>query len=133
MLEGEQLTENEIEELSNQVEDEVEEYDEYSKYNKMLEGSPYIFGYAGLQRKVKKGGTEEKKTLCNFMPIPIKKLYLDNGRESEGWLEIEGVLNTKIGLPKIKVNYNRLEPMQWLLTPEWNLNARTFPPKANHC
>lgn len=132
MLEGEQLTENEIEELANQVEDSVEEYDEYSEYNKMLEGTPYTFGYAGLQRKVKKGATEEKKTLSNFMPLPVKKLYLDNGMESEGWLEIEGVLNNKIGLPKIKVNYNKLETMQWLVRPEWDLYARTFPPKSNH-
>ena len=35
--------------------EEIEELDEYREYNNMLYGTPYVFGYVGLQRKVKKG------------------------------------------------------------------------------
>ena len=78
--------------------EEIEELDEYKEYNNMLYGTPYVFGYVGLQRKVKKGNSEELKTLSNFMPIPTKKIYIDNGLEVEGFLEIAAVLNNKIRL-----------------------------------
>ena len=89
-------------------------------------------GYQGLQRKVKKGNIEENKTLSNFLPIPIKKVYKDNGLETEGYLEIAAVLNNRIKLHPIKVNYNKLENMQWIYQPEWDLLPQIYPPKSNH-
>ena len=76
--------------------EEMTEPDEYKEYNDMLYGTPYVFGYVGLQRKVKKGNSEELKTLSNFLPIPKKKIYIDNGLEVDGYLEIAAVLNSKI-------------------------------------
>lgn len=122
------LTPEEIQELNGNIEEE----DEYKEYNDKLYGTPYVFGYQGLQRKVKKGNSEEKKTLSNFMPLPTKKIYIDNGLESEGFLELEGVLYNKIKLPKIKVNYNKIENMSWLYKPEWDLRGTIYPPKGNH-
>ena len=101
--------------------DNIEEEDEYKEYNDMLIGTPYVFKYPGLLRKVKKGNSEEKKLLSNFMPLPSKKIYVDNGLEVEGYLELKAVLNNKVQLPKIKVNYNKLENMSWLYRPEWDL------------
>lgn len=112
--------------------DDIEEEDEYKEYNDMLEGTPYVFEYPGLLRKVKKGNSEEKKLLSNFMPLPSKKIYIDNGLEVEGYLELKAVLNNKVQLPKIKVNYNKLENMSWLYRPEWDLEAKVYPPKSNH-
>ena len=94
----EDLTSEEIEELNVNPEEIEELLDEYKEYNDKLYGTPYVFGYQGLQRKVKKGNSEELKTLSNFMPIPIKKIYIDNGLEEEGYLEIGAVLNSKIKL-----------------------------------
>lgn len=48
------------------------------------------------------------------MPIPIKKIYIDNGLEAEGYLEIGAVLNSKSKLNPVKVNYNKLENMGWI-------------------
>lgn len=92
---------------------EIEEPDKYKEYNDKLYGTPYVFGYQGLQRKVKKGNTEDNKTLSNFLPIPIKKVYKDNGLEEKGYLEVAAVLNNRIKLHPIKVNYNKLENMSW--------------------
>lgn len=110
------ITPEEIKDLGIEAE-EVQELDEYKAYNDMLYGTPYVFGYAGLQRKVKKGNSEELKTLSNFLPIPIKKIYIDNGLEAEGYLEIAAVLNNKIKMNPIKVNYNKLENMGWMCNP----------------
>lgn len=112
--------------------EEIEELDEYKEYNNMLYGTPYVFGYVGLQRKVKKGNSEELKTLSNFMPIPTKKIYIDNGLEVEGFLEIAAVLNNKIRLNPVKVNYNKLENMSWIFNPTWDLLPQIYPPKSNH-
>ena len=60
------LTPEEIQELTKGIE--ITEEDEYKEYNDKLYGTPYVFGSQGLQRKVKKGNSEEKKTLSNFMP-----------------------------------------------------------------
>lgn len=125
------LTPEEIEALNINVE-EIEELDEYKEYNDMLYGTPYVFGYQGFQRKVKKGNSEEKKTLSNFLPIPTKKIYRDNGLEAEGYLEVQAVLNSKIKLQPIKVNYKKLENMSWIYSPEWDLLPQIYPPKANH-
>lgn len=124
------LTPEEIQELTKEIE--ITEEDEYKEYNDKLYGTPYVFGSQGLQRKVKKGNSEEKKTLSNFMPLPIKKIYIDNGLESEGYLELEGVLYNKNKLPKIKVNYNKIDSMLWLYKPEWDLCGTIYPPKSNH-
>ena len=112
--------------------EEIEEIDEYKEYNNMLYGTPYVFGYVGFQRKVKKGNSEELKTLSNFMPIPTKKIYIDNGLEVEGFLEIAAVLNNKIRLNPVKVNYNKLENMSWIFNPTWDLLPQIYPPKSNH-
>lgn len=112
--------------------EEIEELDEYKEYNNMLYGTPYVFGYVGLQRKVKKGNSEELKTLSNFMPIPTNKIYIDNGLEVEGFLEIAAVLNNKIRLNPVKVNYNKLENMSWIFNPTWDLLPQIYPPKSNH-
>ena len=125
------LTPEEMKDLGIDSE-EVQESDEYKEYNDMLYGTPYVFGYQGLQRKVKKGNTEELKTLSNFMPIPTKKIYIDNGLEEEGYLEIAGVLNNKIKLNTVKVNYNKLENMGWICNPSWDLLPQIYPPKSNH-
>lgn len=125
------ITPEEIEDLGIEAE-EVQEPDEYKEYNDMLYGTPYVFGYAGLQRKVKKGNSEELKTLSNFLPIPIKKIYIDNGLEAEGYLEIAAVLNNKIKMNPIKVNYNKLENMGWMCSPSWDLLPQIYPPKSNH-
>lgn len=127
----EDLTPEEIEALNVNIE-EIEEPDEYKEYNEKLYGTPYVFGYAGLQRKVKKGNLEEKKTLSNFLPIPTKKIYIDNGLEAEGYLEIATVLNNRMKLHPIKVNYNKLENMSWIYNPEWDLLPQIYPPKSNH-
>lgn len=66
------------------------------------------------------------------MPIPVKKIYKDNGLETEGWLELEGVLYNRIKLPKIKVNYKKLEGLTWVYDPAWDLYPTIYPPKANH-
>ena len=124
------LTPEEIQELTKEIE--VTEEDEYKEYNDKLYGTPYVFGPQGLRRKVKKGNLEEKKTLSNFMPLSIKKIYIDNGLESEGYLELEGVLYNKNKLPKIKVNYNKIDSMLWLYKPEWDLCGTIYPPKSNH-
>ena len=124
----EDLTPEEIEDL---VID-TEEQDEYKEYNKKLNGTPYVFGFQGLQRKVKKGNSEELKTLSNFLPIPIKKIYIDNGIETEGYLELEAVLNNKLKLHPIKLNYNKLEGISWGCLAEWDLLAQIYPPKSNH-
>ena len=128
------LTPEEIEALNINVEEieEIEELDEYKEYNDMLYGTPYVFGYQGFQRKVKKGNSEEKKTLSNFLPIPTKKIYRDNGLEAEGYLEVQAILNSKIKLQPIKVNYKKLENMSWIYSPEWDLLPQIYPPKANH-
>ena len=55
------LTQEEMKDLGIDSE-EVQESDEYKEYNDMLYGPPYVFGYQGLQRKVKKGNTEELNT-----------------------------------------------------------------------
>lgn len=125
------ITPEEIKDLGIDTE-EMTEPDEYKEYNDMLYGTPYVFGYAGLQRKVKKGNSEELKTLSNFMPIPKKKIYIDNGLEAEGYLEIAAVLNSKIKMNPIKVNYNKLENMGWICNPSWNLLPQIYPPKSNH-
>lgn len=125
------ITPEEIKDLGIEAE-EVQESDEYKEYNDMLYGTPYVFGYAGLQRKVKKGNSEELKTLSNFLPIPIKKIYIDNGLEAEGYLEIAAVLNNKIKMNPIKVNYNKLENMGWMCNPSWDLLPQIYPPKSNH-
>lgn len=111
---------------------EIEEPDEYKEYNDKLYGTPYVFGYQGLQRKVKKGNTEENKMLSNFLPIPIKKVCKDNGLEEEGYLEVAAVLNNRIKLHPIKVNYNKLENMSWIYNPQWDLLPQIYPPKSNH-
>ena len=128
----EDLTSKEIEELNVNPEEIEELLDEYKEYNDKLYGTPYVFGYQGLQRKVKKGNSEELKTLSNFMPIPIKKIYIDNGLEEEGYLEIGAVLNSKIKLKPVKVNYNKLENMGWICNPSWDLLPQIYPPKSNH-
>lgn len=46
------VTDEEIEILGCNIED--EEVDEYKEYNDQLIGTPYVFGYKGLQRKIKK-------------------------------------------------------------------------------
>lgn len=125
------ITPEEIKDLGIEAE-EIQEPDEYKEYNDMLYGTPYVFGYAGLQRKVKKGNSEELKTLSNFLPIPIKKIYIDNGLEAEGYLEIAAVLNNKIKMNPIKVNYNKLENMGWMCNPSWELLPQIYPPKSNH-
>ena len=79
----EDLTEEDLKDLNINTK-EIEELYEYKEYNDKLYGTPYVFGYQGLQRKVKKGNTEENKTLSNFLPIPIKKICKDNGLEEEG-------------------------------------------------
>lgn len=127
----EDLTEEELQDLNINFKEE-EEIDEYKEYNDKLYGTPYVFGYQGLQRKVKKGNTEENKTLSNFLPIPIKKVYKDNGLEEEGYLEVAAVLNNRIKLHPIKVNYNKLENMSWIYNPQWDLLPQIYPPKSNH-
>lgn len=67
----EDLTEEDLKDLD--INPKEIEVDEYKEYNDKLYGTPYVFGYQGLQRKVKKGNIEENKTLSNFLPIPIKK------------------------------------------------------------
>ena len=52
----EDLTTEEIEALNVNLA-EIEEPDEYKEYNEKLYGTPYVFGYQGLQRKVKKGNS----------------------------------------------------------------------------
>ena len=126
----EELTEEDLKDLD--INPKEIEVDEYKEYNDKLYETPYVFGYQGLQRKVKKGNIEENKTLSNFLPIPIKKVYKDNGLETEGYLEIEAVLNNRIKLHPIKVNYNKLENMQWIYNPEWDLLPQIYPPKSNH-
>ena len=126
----EDLTEEDLKDLD--INPKKIEVDEYKEYNDKLYGTPYVFGYQGLQRKVKKGNIEENKTLSNFLPIPIKKVYKDNGLETEGYLEIAAVLNNRIKLHPIKVNYNKLENMQWIYNPEWDLLPQIYPPKSNH-
>ena len=54
------ITPEEIKELGIEL-GEVQEQNEYKEYNDMLYGTPYVFGYAGLQRKVKKEMLLEKK------------------------------------------------------------------------
>ena len=125
------VTPEEIKDLGVDIE-EMQEIDEYKEYNDMLYGTPYVFGYVGLQRKVKKGNSEELKTLSNFMPMPKKKIYIDNGLEEEGYLEIGAVLNSKIKMNPIKVNYNKLENMGWICNPSWDLLPQIYPPKSNH-
>ena len=71
------LTPKEIEKLQGTL-DIVEEQDEYAEYNNKLEETSYNFGYAGLQRKVLKGNKEEIKNIANFLPLPIKKIYIYN-------------------------------------------------------
>lgn len=77
------LTPEEIKELQETI-DITEEQDEYSEYNNKLEGTSYKFGYAGLQRILFKGNKEEIKNISNFLPLPIKKIYVNDGREEEG-------------------------------------------------
>ena len=125
------ITPEEIKDLGIDTE-EMTEPDEYKEYNDMLYGTPYVFGYVGLQRKVKKGNSEELKTLSNFLPIPKKKIYIDNGLEVDGYLEIAAVLNSKIKMNPIKVNYNKLENMGWICNPSWDLLPQIYPPKSNH-
>lgn len=127
----EDLTEEDLKDLNINTK-EIEEPDEYKEYNDKLYGTPYVFGYQGLQRKVKKGNTEENKTLSNFLPIPIKKVCKDNGLEEEGYLEVSAVLNNRIKLHPIKVNYNKLENMSWIYNPQWDLLPQIYPPKSNH-
>lgn len=53
--------------------EEIEEPDEYKEYNDKLNGTPYVLGYQGLQRTVKKGNSEELKTLSNLCLYQSKK------------------------------------------------------------
>lgn len=125
------LTPKEIEELQGTL-DTVEEQDEYAEYNNKLEETSYNFGYAGLQRKVLKGNKEEIKNIANFLPLPIKKIYIDDGREAKGYLQLKCVLTDKKVLPDIKVDYGELDNMKWINNPKWDLKPRIYPPKANH-
>ena len=125
------MTEDEIKDLGIDS-NEIEEQDEYKEYNDKLIGTPYVFNYAGLQRKVKKGNTEEKKTISNFLPIPVKKVYVDDGIDKEGYLEILPVLNNKINLSKTMVNYRKIEGMAWIYEAELDYQAKIYPPKSNH-
>lgn len=125
------LTPEEIRELQGTI-DTAEEQDEYAEYNNKLEGTSYNFGYAGLQRKVLKGNKEEIKNICNFLPLPIKKIYIDDGRESKGYLQLKCVLTDKKVLSDIKVYYGELDNMKWINNAKWDLKPRIYPPKANH-
>lgn len=125
------LTPKEIEKLQGTL-DIVEEQDEYAEYNNKLEETSYNFGYAGLQRKVLKGNKKEIKNIANFLPLPIKKIYIDDGREANGYLQLKSVLTDKKVLPDIKVDYGELDNMKWINNPKWDLKPRIYPPKANH-
>ena len=125
------LTPKEIKELQGTL-DTVEEQDEYAEYNNKLEETSYNFGYAGLQRKVLKGNKEEIKNIANFLSLPIKKIYIDDGREAKGYLQLKCVLTDKKVLPDIKVDYGELDNMKWINNPKWDLKPRIYPPKANH-
>ena len=122
------LTPKEIKELQGTI-DIPEEQDEYSEYNNKLEGTSYKFGYAGLQRILFKGNKEEIKNISNFLPLPIKKIYVDDGREEEGYLQLKAVLTNKKILPTIKVAYGDIDNAKWISNPKWDLKVRILSPK----
>ena len=122
------LTPEEIKELQGTI-DIPEEQDEYSEYNNKLEGTSYKFGYAGLQRILSKGNKEEIKNISNFLPLPIKKIYVDDGREKEGYLQLKAVLTNKKILPTIKVAYGDIDNAKWISNPKWDLKVRVLSPK----
>ena len=122
------LTPEEIKELQGTI-DITEEQDEYSEYNNKLEGTSYKFGYAGLQRILSKGNKEEIKNISNFLPLPIKKIYVDDGREEEGYLQLKAVLTNKKILPTIKVGYGDIDNAKWISNPKWDLKVRILSPK----
>ena len=122
------LTPEEIKELQETI-DITEEQDEYSEYNNKLEGTSYKFGYAGLQRILFKGNKEEIKNISNFLPLPIKKIYVDDGREEEGYLQLKAVLTNKKILPTIKVAYGDIDNEKWISNPKWDLKVRILSPK----
>lgn len=122
------LTPEEIKELQETI-DITEEQDEYSEYNNKLEGTSYKFGYAGLQRILFKGNKEEIKNISNFLPLPIKKIYVDDGREEEGYLQLKAVLTNKKILPTIKVAYGDIDNAKWISNPKWDLKVRILSPK----
>ncbi len=122
------LTPEEIKELQGTI-DIPEEQDEYSEYNNKLEGTSYKFGYAGLQRILSKGNKEEIKNISNFLPLPIKKIYVDDGREEEGYLQLKAVLTNKKILPTIKVAYEDIDNAKWISNPKWDLKVRVLSPK----
>lgn len=122
------LTPEEIKELQGTI-DITEEQDEYSEYNNKLEGTSYKFGYAGLQRILSKGNKEEIKNISNFLPLPIKKFYVDDGREEEGYLQLKAVLTNKKILPSIKVAYGDIDNAKWISNPKWDLKVRILSPK----
>lgn len=122
------LTPEEIKELQGTI-DIPEEQDEYSEYNNKLEGTSYKFGYAGLQRILSKGNKEEIKNISNFLPLPIKKIYVDDGREEEGYLQLKAVLTNKKILPTIKVAYGDIDNAKWISNPKWDLKVRILSPK----
>lgn len=122
------LTPEEIKELQETI-DITEEQDEYSEYNNKLEGTSYKFGYAGLQRILFKGNKEEIKNISNFLPLPIKKIYVNDGREEEGYLQLKAVLTNKKILPTIKVAYGDIDNAKWISNPKWDLKVRILSPK----
>ena len=125
------LTPEEIELLQVNV-DNIEDTDDYEEYNSKLDGTSYFFGYAGLQKRVFKGSKEEVKRISNFLPLPVKKIYIDNGRDKEGFLQLKGVLTNKKILPSIKVAYGDIDSAKWINNPKWDLKVRIISPKTHN-
>ena len=87
--------------------------------NELTSGFAYVNDKGHLCVMNKNG---EETVLANFVPIPLKELVFDNGKDKERLFEIKGVLGNDTPLPTIRIKTGEFPSLQWI-TEQWGIKA----------
>ena len=93
---------------------------EFEKYSKALEDSNYAIG----KKKLWKIGKTTSSPISNFLAIIDEQINYDNGRDIYTKYKVRGIIieNYKKLLP-INITQQELESFNFVLNPEWKLDA----------